>query len=138
TGFETVEREPRSLVTFGIPPTSPHTGLGYIERGPRIAGDGEVFAVSAFKEKPDAETAAKYVESGRYLWNSGMFVWRADTLLAELERHLPETYDGVRAIARAWGTDEAEEVLARTYERLPKISIDYAVMEPAAKGDGGA
>jgi mannose-1-phosphate guanylyltransferase len=137
-GIETVEADPHAVVTFGIPPTSPHTGLGYIERGTALPDTPDVFTVSAFKEKPDLETAEKYVESDRYLWNSGMFVWRADTLLGELRQHLPESYDGMRRIAAAWDTPSQDEVVASTYEGLRKISIDYAVMEPAARGEGEA
>lgn len=137
-GFETVEADPQAVVTFGIPPTSPHTGLGYVERGTQLPDTADVYAVSAFKEKPDLETAEKYVESGRYLWNSGMFVWRADTMLGELRQHLPESYEGMRAIATAWDTPSRDEVVTSTYERLRKISIDYAVMEPAARGEGAA
>ncbi|WP_020576890.1 mannose-1-phosphate guanylyltransferase [Actinopolymorpha alba] len=155
TAFEEVERDPGVLATFGIPPSSPHTGLGYIERAEPIAtpspttaaggapaaessGAPEIFAVSAFKEKPDLATAQSYVASGRYLWNSGMFVWRADTLLGELATHLPASYTGVRRIAAAWASPERELVLKEIYVDLPKISIDYAVMEPTARGEGAA
>ncbi|HZC27272.1 MAG TPA: mannose-1-phosphate guanylyltransferase [Actinopolymorphaceae bacterium] len=137
TAFEQVARDPQSLVTFGIPPSAPHTGLGYIERAEPLEADG-VFAVSAFTEKPDAATAREYVDSGRHLWNSGMFVWRAETLLAELEAYLPQTFAGVRRIADAWDTPDRSVVLKEVYADLPKISIDYAVMEPAARGKGAA
>ena len=82
-GFEACEAYPKLLVTFGIVPTHGHTGLGYVQRGQALSLDGNegVFAVQAFKEKPDKPTADRYVESGRYYWNSGMFVWRAETVL---------------------------------------------------------
>ncbi len=142
TGFELVERDPLVLVTFGIPPSSPHTGLGYIERAEPAevlpTGAAPVFGVSAFTEKPDLATATAYLASGRHLWNAGMFVWRADTLLAQLAAYLPQSYAGVRRIADAWETPARNVVLKEVYADLPKISIDYAVMEPAARGDGSA
>ncbi|GAA4988704.1 mannose-1-phosphate guanylyltransferase [Actinopolymorpha pittospori] len=140
TAFETVERDRDVLATFGIPPTSAHTGLGYIERAEPFGdattagGQPAVFGVSAFTEKPDLQTAESYLASGRHLWNSGMFVWRADTLLAELKRHLPVSYDGVMGIAQAWDGPDRDAVAEKIYAGLPKISIDYAVMEPAARG----
>jgi len=139
--FEVVDNQPRSLVTFGIVPTEPHTGLGYIHRGEAMAvpsGRPGVHRVLEFKEKPDKATADRYVESGRYYWNSGMFVWRCDTVLAELARHLPDCHKGVTAIAEAWGTPQQQSVLNDVYPRLPRISIDYAVMEPVSRGRGSA
>ncbi len=131
TGFEAAEAAPATLVTFGIPASYPHTGLGYIERGDEVAPG--VFAVDSFREKPDAETAASYVANGGYLWNAGTFVWRAATLLSGLDRYLPQTGAGVRAIAAAWSGPSRDVVLKETYESLRKISIDYAVTEPAAR-----
>jgi mannose-1-phosphate guanylyltransferase len=94
--------------------------------------------VQTFKEKPDKPTADRYVESGRYYWNSGMFVWRCDTVLNELRAHLPNSHAGLTKIAQAWGTPGRDEVLNKVYPELPKISIDYAVMEPASQGRGAA
>ncbi len=102
------------LVTFGIQPTYPETGFGYIE------AEGEV--VKSFREKPDAATAQKYLASGRYFWNSGMFVFRAGVFLAELERHCPEVLEACRLVA---GLEPTLDQM-RT---IPSISIDYAVME---------
>lgn len=128
------------LVTFGVRPTHPHTGLGYIERATTTedaaAAAVAAYQVTAFREKPDLETATAYLSSGRHLWNSGMFVWRADTLLAQLDRHLPAAATGLAQIAASWGSTERATVLAETYPDLPAISVDYAVMEPAA-GSGG-
>jgi mannose-1-phosphate guanylyltransferase len=142
TAFEQVATDPAVLVTFGIQPSAPHTGLGYIERaGPLEPPSGQgarVFAVSAFTEKPDLATAQSYIASGRHLWNSGMFVWRADTLLGALEAFLPKSFAGVRRIAAAWDSPDSALVLKEVYADLPKISIDYAVMEPAARGEGHA
>ena len=134
-GFETCETFPKLLVTFGIVPTHGHTGLGYVQRGQPLSLDGKdgVFSVQAFKEKPDKPTADRYVESGRYYWNSGMFVWRAETVLAYLKEFLPNSHGGLTQIADAWGTDKQAETVGRIYPTLPKISIDYAVMEPASR-----
>ena len=141
--FAVAEQQPASLVTFGIVPTHGHTGLGYIQRGDTLkvrtdAGSPGAFKVQAFKEKPDKQTADRYVESGRFYWNSGMFVWRCDTVLGELARHLPETHAGLTKIAEAWDSPRRGEVLNQVYPTLPKISIDYGVMEPASQGKGKA
>src|SRR5687767_11736598 len=138
TAFDVTARIPNALVTFGIIPTHGHTGLGYIHRGEAIPGFKGAYKVLAFREKPDKPTADRYVESGRYYWNSGMFVWRADTVLHELATHLPDAHRGLKQIADAWGTPAQQSVLSEVYPRLPKISIDYAVMEPASQGKGKA
>lgn len=131
-GFELVERSPRTLVTFAIEPTHPATGYGYVRRGEAIDGtDGLGFHVEKFVEKPDEETARQYLAEGVYGWNSGMFVWKAETFLDCLHSFLPQSYQGVMEIARAWHTPEREAVLHRVYPELPKKSVDYAVMEPA-------
>ncbi len=134
-GFEVVEKYPNVLCTFGIVPTHGHTGLGYIQRGQPLEVDNRegVYAVQAFKEKPDKPTADRYVESGRYYWNSGMFVWRAQTVLGYLKEFLPNSHGGLTQIAQAWGTELQQQVLTNVYPTLPKISIDYAVMEPASR-----
>ncbi|MDA8336266.1 MAG: mannose-1-phosphate guanylyltransferase [Peptococcaceae bacterium] len=110
------------LVTMGVPPTRPDTGYGYIRRGEKM--DGDVYRVERFTEKPDAERAREFLASGRYLWNSGMFVWRADLILRLIARYLPELAAGLAGIGRG-------EKLAEVYPRLPRISIDYGVMERA-------
>src|SRR6476659_624684 len=95
TGFDVVAENPNALVTFGIVPTHSHTGLGYIHRGEPLSVKGKqsgAYKVQAFKEKPDKPTADRYVESGRYYWNSGMFVWRCDTVFTELGLHLSENH----------------------------------------------
>jgi mannose-1-phosphate guanylyltransferase len=137
TAFQVVERHPTSLVTFGIIPTHGHTGLGYIHRGESLGLHG-AYRVMSFREKPDKATADRFVESGRFYWNSGMFVWRCDTVLQELAIHLPVAHAGLVRISEAWGTPDQASVLQDAYARLPKISIDYAVMEPASQGKGKA
>jgi len=139
TAFEVVRQYPQSLVTFGIVPTHGHTGLGYIQRGEplKISGDAKnAFRVQAFKEKPDKPTADRYVESGRYYWNSGMFVWRCDTFMNELKSLLPASYNSLTRVAQALDTPEGPATLNAVYPTLQKISVDYAIMEPASTGRG--
>jgi mannose-1-phosphate guanylyltransferase len=131
-GFEVAENDASALVTFGVVPTSPHTGYGYLHHGVVLPGHPQVSEVIAFKEKPDRETAADYLESGEYWWNAGMFVWRAQTLLDQLADLLPDTHDQVIALAAA------PERLGEIYPNLIKISVDYAVMEPVSQGRGTA
>lgn len=120
-GFAAATDHPQALVTFGIKPASPHTGYGYIHRGERVA-DG-LHRVQQFTEKPDITTAKSFVAGGEHLWNSGMFVWRAETILGELRTHLRATHDAAVAVA-------ANPALAADlYPALAKISIDFAVME---------
>ncbi len=140
SAFNVVAEIPEALVTFGIVPTHGHTGLGYIHRGEwlPIKKGSEAYRVLAFREKPDKATADRYVESGRYYWNSGMFVWRCDTVLNELSMHLPESHRTMQQIADTWGTERQNAILNDLYPRLKKISIDYAVMEPASQNKGKA
>jgi mannose-1-phosphate guanylyltransferase len=127
------EENPNALITFGIPPTYPATGYGYIQRGPEIAqrlGIG-VFRVLAFREKPSAETAEQLVVSGQYFWNSGIFVWKARTILQGLQEHKPNLHAAVERIAESWSTPNQGKVLRSEYENLERVSIDFAVMERA-------
>jgi len=136
TGFELVEADPTRLVTFGIKPTFPATGFGYIEQADEIEGtDGLGFRVARFVEKPDEETAREYVESGRFFWNSGMFVFHARSFMELLERYRPDSAAGLARIGQAWGTPSRTDVLNDVYPTLPKISVDYAVMEPASSDE---
>ncbi len=129
--FDTVDKHPETLVTFGITPTFPATGFGYVQRGPELPDCPGVFKVHAFKEKPNEDTAKQYLATGTYAWNSGMFVWKAKTILHQLEQHLPEAHRGLMKIADAWDTPHQQEVLNAIYPTLPKMSIDFAVMEKA-------
>ena len=125
------EEHPEALVTFGIRPTFPHTGLGYIHCGDDL-GQG-VRRVIGFKEKPDHHLARVYVDSGEYFWNSGMFVWRAETIRAALRRFLPASAQALAEVGEAFRAGrDITPLLEQTYPRLPAISIDYAVMEKAA------
>lgn len=131
--FDAVEKYPHFLATFGVPPRHPHPGLGYVHRGERMdtAGAAPAFKVLAFKEKPDAATARRYVDSGQYYWNCGMFVWKISTILELLRRNLPENIEALVDLGRRYGQPDWPAVAAEVYPRLKKISIDFAVMEKA-------
>lgn len=131
TGYAAATQHPNALITFGIKPTHPHTGMGYIQRGD--ATSPGIHAVRAFKEKPNTETATKYVVSGDYFWNSGMFVWRTQTILDQLKRHLPDTHTAMIALAGQLGTSTFHSEAARIYPTLKKTSIDFAIMEKAER-----
>ncbi|MDX1564553.1 MAG: mannose-1-phosphate guanylyltransferase [Phycisphaeraceae bacterium] len=135
TGFRIVEQNPQTLVTFGIRPTHAATGYGYVELGEPLAGFEGARSTETFREKPDAQTAEQYVQSGNYLWNSGMFVWRASTLLDCIRRYEPSVHAGLMRIAEAWNTPKRREVLEEVFPTLKKISVDYGVMEPASKDE---
>lgn len=132
-GFDLVERAPETLVTFGVAPSGAATSYGYLDLGGPIEGGAR--AVRQFREKPDAAAAAEYFQAGpeRYLWNSGMFVWRAATLLDAIRRFRPAVHEGIMRIASAWGTPRRAAALAEVYPGLEKVSVDYAVMEPASR-----
>lgn len=123
-----------TIVTFGIPPTSPHTGYGYIRKGAPVEHGGALaaFRAEAFEEKPDLARAEEYLAGGEHAWNSGIFVWSAKTLLDNLQAHLPETHRAIQAIVASWGGTRRDEVLAREYATVEKISVDYAVLEKAS------
>ena len=128
-GCRWAAEEGRSVV-LGIQPTRPETGYGYIRLGgiEKKAGREKIFRVDGFTEKPEHATARRYVASGRYLWNAGMFAWRASTLLANLRRFQPAMAAGLDRIAEAGGIDNPR-AMKRLFPQLEKISIDYALME---------
>ena len=132
-GFRLAETQPETLVTFGVAPTQAATGFGYLQLGRAI--DGSARVVEQFKEKPPLCVAQDYFAAGpeKYLWNSGMFVWRAATLLNCIRRYAPENSAGIAKIAGAWNTPEREAVLNDVFPTLKKISVDFAVMEPASR-----
>jgi mannose-1-phosphate guanylyltransferase len=132
TAYEIAEADHLALVTLGVVPTGPHTGYGYLQRGPALEAFPAANAVVEFKEKPDRLTATRYVESGDYWWNSGMFVWRADTLLDQVRVLLPETYEGVVDIAAH------PEKVPEIYPTLLKTSVDFGIMEPVSRGEATA
>ncbi|MHC4178323.1 MAG: mannose-1-phosphate guanylyltransferase, partial [Planctomycetota bacterium] len=146
-----VDEQAQRIVTFGIRPSYPAESFGYIERGEPLAlgplgdcsdfrepkmglspsGTPPVYLVKQFREKPDAKTAAEYLESGRFYWNSGIFVWKAQTILDALAEYQPEMYGHLQAIADAADTPQFAQVLSSEFAAIKGISIDYAVMEHA-------
>ncbi len=126
----------RALVTIGIRPTHPETGFGYIHFDDssvsKEVSDHGGRRVIAFKEKPDHETAVKFLESGAYLWNSGMFVWRVDVILEELRKNLTHFSDFWSQLRNSFGTPAFDKTLEEFYLRAQSISVDYSVMEKAA------
>lgn len=123
-----VAEEEHNLVTLGITPNVPETGYGYIKFNPN-AKKGEAFAVDRFVEKPDLEKAKEYVASREYMWNSGMFAWKTSTILASMEKNLPEIYAGLSKIEAAIGADNEIEVLNNEFEAMPSESVDYGILE---------
>jgi mannose-1-phosphate guanylyltransferase len=129
-----VQLQESLIVTFGIQPTYPAEIFGYIQSGARIDvhdQEAPTFRVKEFREKPDVETATEYLSSGDYFWNSGIFVWKAKTILDALRAHQPEMTALLETIADAWGGPEQEATLQREFAAIKGISIDYAVMEHA-------
>jgi len=128
-----VDAAPGRLVTFGIRPTYPAEGFGYIQQGEPLtaaAGPGACL-VASFREKPPASVARDYLAAGTYLWNAGIFVWRAATIVAALEARQPEMLARLRTIVAAWDRPDRDEVFAREFAAIRGISIDYAVLEHA-------
>ena len=141
---EKVAQEEKCLVTIGINPTYPSTGYGYIQFNGEIdkIDDIPVYKVKTFAEKPDINTARRFIKSGDFLWNSGIFVWSVKTILHEIEESLPELYDGLIEIEKALGTKSQDDIINKIYCQIKSISIDYGVMEHARnvavlKGDFG-
>jgi len=131
-----VNSNPDQMITFGVQPTFASTQLGYIKctDGQEYPGcKNKIYSVEAFKEKPDIETANEYLNTGQYLWNCGMFVWKAKTILDNLAKFLPETVEPLSKIQLAWDSPKQQPVLKEWFPKLPKISIDYAVMEKTEK-----
>ena len=132
-GFSLVEEDSSRFVTFGITPTFPSTGYGYVELGDKIGETAN--ACKRFVEKPDVKTAEEYVASGNFAWNSGMFIFHAGMFLEALQRMQPDTAQRLQKIGEAWGTDAEQGVINEIYPTLPKISVDYGIMEPASSDD---
>jgi mannose-1-phosphate guanylyltransferase/mannose-6-phosphate isomerase len=123
------------LVTLGIKPTGPETGYGYIRYDAALSEgfDHQAFYGERFVEKPNVATAMTYLEDGHYVWNSGMFVWKVETILTELKKHLPEMAQKIDIIAESMGTVRERTTLDELWPTLQPISIDYGVMEKASK-----
>jgi mannose-1-phosphate guanylyltransferase len=121
------------LVTLGITPTQPSTAYGYIQQGEPLDGQYKypTYNVKRFIEKPDEQTAQKLLRTGDHSWNSGMFVWRADTILGEIDRQMPELGGALKKISSAWGTDQQDAVLTENWRDLKVETVDYGIMESA-------
>jgi mannose-1-phosphate guanylyltransferase len=117
-----------AIVTLGVPPTFPSTGYGYLETGPPMRLGSRSLALKRFVEKPDLETADAYVKSGTYLWNAGIFVWKASTFIAEADRQSPRLSGFIRSLT---DIDALSTLMEGEFATLPKISVDYAIMENA-------
>jgi mannose-1-phosphate guanylyltransferase len=130
-----VAATPGKLVVLGIPPTRPETGFGYIELGgrPQHVRGAKVFAVRRFTEKPPLATARRYVASGKYLWNAGMFFWRVSTYMDVLRRFQPKIHALLEDLAATIGTPRYDRALESVYPRIENISVDYAILEPSTQ-----
>lgn len=122
-----------NIVTLGINPHSPETGYGYIHRGELIDSFAGIptYRAVRFLEKPDYARALEFLSSGDYLWNSGMFVWRLDMIREKIEKHIPSLAEGLKEIENSLGTDQYPITANKVYSELPKVSIDYGIMEQA-------
>jgi len=123
------------LVTLGITPTHSSTAYGYIQQGEPLSGkyNYPVYAVKSFKEKPNEEIAQQLIHSGDHSWNSGMFIWRADVILKEIERQMPALAEALRSLSSVWGTAKQSEVLKEVWRDLRVETIDYGIMEKAER-----
>ena len=124
--------ESKGLVTIGIPPTKPETGYGYIQIDEKELSDS-VYKVLNFAEKPNYATAVRFIESGDFYWNSGMFIWRTDVILDEMKNYMPELYEGLLKIQKTISDKTFHDTLINVYGMLKKISIDYGIMEKSKK-----
>ncbi len=133
TAFETAEEN--YIVTLGISPSFPSTAFGYIKQGAPITERNGLKVVEAagFREKPDVETAAKFITSGKYVWNAGMFIWNTKEAQFEFERQQPEMFKLMQEIQAAVGKPNYQEILDGLWGKMPKIAIDYAIMEHAER-----
>jgi mannose-1-phosphate guanylyltransferase len=129
-GDALIEQDPSRIVTFGIRPSYPAESFGYIERGDSLGGQATAaYNVNRFREKPDRTTAREYLDSGTFYWNSGIFMWKASTILDALAANVPEIYQRISAIADSMGTDSYDSTLEQEFTAITGTSIDYAVME---------
>lgn len=126
-----IAQEGDSLVTIGIPPTRVETGYGYIQRAEEVNGDLPTYRVKTFAEKPNLETARRFIESGDFYWNSGIFIWRVDIILEHFKNFLPDLYRQLLNVQAHLGRSDFHRCLNRIYRSIRGISIDYGIMERA-------
>lgn len=122
----------KGLLTIGITPSRPETGYGYIQYDEKKISEN-IFKVLTFAEKPNLATAKRFVSAGDFLWNSGIFVWRVDSIMEEFSKHMPELYDGMLEVEESIGTEKFSKQLVKVYGQLKSISIDYGIMENSDK-----
>ncbi|MBD3674926.1 MAG: mannose-1-phosphate guanylyltransferase [Planctomycetaceae bacterium] len=135
---ETIEQDPEKFVLFGVPPNYPSTGFGYIERGEPIDGAPEgVYEVASFREKPVQKVAEEYLAKGSFYWNCGIFVWRADKILAALKRFEPEMHERLQKIKPSFETPQWHNQLQIEFPLMRSVSIDVGVLEKAATDEAG-
>lgn len=120
------------LVTIGINPTKPETGFGYIQIDDRAVQDN-IFRVYTFAEKPNYATAIRFIESGDFLWNSGIFIWRTDSVINEIKSLMPDLYEGLEKIKNGLGKPDYPDLIKNVYGQLRKVSIDYGIMEKSKR-----
>lgn len=128
--FNFIDENPNYLITLGVQPDNPNTGYGYIKVGKKIINEAP-HEVEEFVEKPDLETAQKYLESGQYLWNAGYFVFRADEMIKMYEQFAPEIYEGLKNILVSIDTPDEEKVTKDEFEKFEKVPVDTAIAEKA-------
>ncbi|MCJ7432089.1 MAG: sugar phosphate nucleotidyltransferase [Anaerolineales bacterium] len=123
------------LVTLGITPSHPSTAYGYIQQGEALSGNYKypAYKVKSFVEKPDEQMSQQLLRSGDHSWNSGMFIWKADTILNEIDQQMPALGDSLKVIASAWGTEKQAGVLAERWNDLEIKTVDYGIMEKAKR-----
>ena len=127
-------RSTGALVTIGIPPTWACPGFGYIEQGARLAGSAEpIYEVKCFREKPAPDLAETFLRAGNFRWNAGMFIWTIPSILAEFQRNTPALFDFIQRLAQTVNSSELETFLEKEFPALPKISVDYAILEKALR-----
>lgn len=125
-----VAEQEKNVVTIGITPNRPETNYGYIKKG-KEAQEGQVAIVEKFVEKPDIQNAIRYLQNGNYLWNSGIFVWKASTIMALLQQYLPDIYQHIRKIGDGIGSSQEFEIIREEFFAMRSVSVDYGIMEYA-------
>ncbi|MBN1559287.1 mannose-1-phosphate guanylyltransferase [candidate division KSB1 bacterium] len=129
SAIDFVQADDNALLTFGIKPSYPATGYGYIESGDPVRIN--TFHVMRFTEKPAKEVAIEFIRKGNYFWNSGIFVWRADTILREMKRHMPQWHAGLLEIQSALHSGDLDSICEKVYSSLQGQSVDFGIMEKA-------
>lgn len=125
-----VAEQGKNVVTIGITPDRTETNYGYIKKGKEAQG-GQAFIVEKFVEKPDFQTAIQYLQSGHYLWNSGIFVWKASTTMALLQQYLPDIYQHIGKISDGIGSAQEQGIVREEFSAMRSVSVDYGIMEHA-------